>query len=223
MKTSRRVAWLMLFLGSCLLLGILFRAFLLENLVTPVAVMLLLLWRVVLSVHQAIYWGLVVLVACCLIGYRLFQSLDMSEASAPPATDSILKSISYWRTWIMATNAQGQASGALKRELGQMLVTLYAMKQPEATPFSLFEALRLRQISLPANIYVLMFPEEAQKAQRPWKRRLMRLVEWPRQWIRQWTGREKAEYFQAIEETLTFMEALMEMKHGDNDFTPPNH
>jgi hypothetical protein len=34
----------------------------------------------------------------------------------------------------------------------------------------------------------------------------------PRKWIRQWTGREKTEHYQMIDEVLSFMEASLEIK-----------
>jgi hypothetical protein len=67
---------------------------------------------------------------------------------------------------------------------------------------------------LPARIYAFLFPEETQVAKRSWKLRLQQLAESPRRWLRRWTGRDRAQYYQAIEETLTFMEALMEVRHG---------
>jgi hypothetical protein len=223
MKTRRRLAWLLLSLGVGLFLAVQFRAAVLVNFVIPVGELLLLLWRLVQSVHQALYWGLLILAAGGLALYRFTQSIESVEAAQSLTSESILKTISNWRTWILVTGPEGRASITLRRELAQMLVMLYAIKTPEATPYNIYEALKLHQIPLPARIYAFLLADEASAADRSWRRRLQRLADKPRKWIRQWTGREQAEYYQAIEETLTFLETQMEIKHGDDYFNPSDH
>jgi hypothetical protein len=40
----------------------------------------------------------------------------------------------------------------------------------------------------------------------------------PRKQIRRWTGREKAEYYQLLDQVLKFMESVMENEHADKRF-----
>ena len=217
MKTSRRIAWLLIILGSGLFLGVVFRAFIFANLVVPIALVFWLLWRVVLSVHQALYWGLLLVGAGGLAAYRLAQiTAAIEDTSLLPAPDTILRSIGYWRTSLLANNNEGEPSMTLRRELGRLVVSIYTSKHPEARGFDQFEALRLRQVALPDSVYTFLFEEDSPAARRTWKRRLQRLAQTPARWMRRWTGRDKAEYYQSIEEMLTFMEALVETKHADD-------
>ena len=223
MKAPRRIAWLLVILGFGLLLGIVFRDWVLANFVRPMAVVLLVAWRLVLSIHQAVYWGLVLLAAAAVACYRLFQALVKVEEVAPQSSVTILKSIGYWQAALVATDVDSWAALALKRDLARILVAIIATQQPDAKPYDLHEALRLGRIPVPAAIHAFLFPDQAAKAERPWRRRLRRLAEAPRTLLRQWTGRDKAEYYQILEETLEYMETLMEMRHGDTSFDSTNH
>jgi hypothetical protein len=223
MKPSKRAAWLLLFLGVGLSAGILFRGFILENMVTPMALLLWIFWREVQSVHQATYWGALILLAVGLAVYRLVKSVRISEAATPPTPRNILREIGYWRLAIQLSGDQDPAILSVKGNLVRMLAAMYAAEQPEATPQSIEDALRLRQKPLPDPLYAFLFPDGARGTKRPWRQRLKSLAAAPKKWIRRWTGREQAEYYHAINETLTFMEALMEIKHGDDDFDPSNH
>jgi hypothetical protein len=212
------VAWLVLIAGVILVLGVVFRAFVLANFILPVALVLLIAWRVVISVHQAIYWGGVILALTALIGYHLIQTFLVAEAAPPLPPESMLKSLSYWRAGIQASSDLERSASTLKRELAQMLVAIQSAKAPEAKPFSLYEALERGEIALPDRIYAFLFPGQAQPADRTWQGRLQHWAQAPSRWARHWTGRDQAEYYQAIEETITYMETLMEIKHGDDYF-----
>ncbi len=223
MKTSRRIAWLLVIVGVGLFLAVPFRAFIYTNFVMPIALLLWLLWRFLLSVHQALYWGLLILAAGCLAMYRLAQIVVASEeVLLPPAVDTMSQSIGYWQTSIGTTGTDGAAPFALNRSLVRLLVNIYASKNPDAKPFDLFEALRLRQIPLPPRVYGFLYPDEVAKTKPSWKSRLDHLVATPGRWIRRASGRDRAEYFETLEDTLTLMEELMEIKHGD-DYNPPQH
>ncbi len=223
MKAPRRAAWLLVILGSALLLGIVFRDFVLTNFVMPMAVVLMLVWRLVQSVHQALYWGLVILAAGFVAVYRLVQWAVNAEESAPETSETILKSIGYWQVSLQITGADGWANLTLKRELARLLVAAYASRQPDVRLYDVHEALRSKRIPIPATIHTFLFSDETVRAERPWKQRLRRLLEAPRTWARRWTGRDKAEYYQSVEETLEYMETLMEMRHGDANFDAVNH
>ncbi len=223
MNKRRRIAWLLVAMGVGLFLAVLFRGFIFANFVLPIALLLWLLWRIVLSVHQAIYWGLLILAAGGLALYRLAKvAVAAEEVFLPQALDTMSMSIGYWQASIGSTNSDSVVPFTLKRSLVRLLVNIHASRNPDATAFELFEALRLRQTPLPARVYAFLFPEEAAEAKPSWKSRLEQLVEKPGRWIRRWTGRDRAEYYQALEETLALMEGLMEIRHGD-DINSPQH
>ncbi len=223
MRTPRRIAWLLVVVGVGLFLAVLFRGFLFTNFVRPIALLLWLLWRFLLSVHQALYWGLLILAAVCLAVYRLAQVVAAAEeVLLTPAVDTMSQSINYWQTSIGSTSSDGVSPFTLKRGLVRLLVNIHAARNPDAKAFELFEALRLRQTPLPARVYAFLFPDEVAKTKASWKGRLEQLMERPGRWIRRVTGREQAEYYQTLEETLTLMEELMETRHGDHS-NPPQH
>ena len=223
MRLSRRVAWLLLLSGMSLFLGLLFRTFIVTNVVVPIAITLLIFWRLLLSIHQAIYWGLLVGLAVGLAFYRLIQMGWLQEEQPAPAPDSILEAVDYWRFSLQLANDEGPTTTSLKRELRHKLVSMYAVQQPEAAPYTIHEALQSRQLPLPDTIHSFLFSDETQEAKLSWKQQLQRLAAKPNEWLLRWTGHDKAEYYQAVEEILTFMEASMEIKHGDDYFASPNH
>ncbi len=222
MQAPRRVAWLVLLLGLGLFLGVLFRDFLLANFILPIALLAMLLWRVVQSVHQAFYWGVMLAIAAGVATFRLAQTIMPTEETVPPDRPAILKSVSYWQTALLITGVEGWAAAMLRRDLGRILVAIYASQQPEAWPAELHEALKQHRLPLPPAVHTFLFPSEASKTEPAWRRRLRRLAETPSRWFRQSTGRDRAEYFQGLEETVAFMETLMEIEHGADDFTS-NH
>jgi hypothetical protein len=223
MNLSRRAAWLLLLLGVGLFLGFLFRAFIVTNVVVHIAMLLLLFWRLLLSIHQAVYWGLVIGSALGLAFYRLVQVERHKEEQSVPVSGSALKVVNYWRLSLQLASDGGRSATSLKHELSHKLVTMYAMKQPEADPFTIHEALRLRQLPLPDTVHTFLFSNEVQETKLSWRQRLRQLADKPGKWFRHWTGRDKAEYYQAVEETITFMEAFMEIEHGDEYFASPDN
>jgi len=221
MKFSRRAAWLLLFLGAGLFLSLLFWSFIVTNVVMPIATMLLLLWRLLLSIHQAFYWVLVIGLAVILILYRLVQVADREEDLSAPSSPSPLKVLNHWRYLLQMDTNEGSIVLSLRGEMRHMLVSMHALKQSDATPFAVQAALQSRELPLPNPIHNFLFSDEAEETTLPLQR-LRRLANRLVKWLRHWTGRDKAEYYQAVEETLTFMETFMEIQH-DDDFTPSAH
>ncbi len=223
LKLSRRSAWMLLLLGLGLFLGFLFRAFIIANVVVPIAMVVLMFWRLLLSVHQAIYWGAVIALAVGLAFYRLFQVVGYEDEPPAPAPNSVLKDINYWRLSLQLASDGGPASTGLKSGLRSMLIAVYAGKQPEATYLTIHDALRSHQVPLPDTLHHFLFSDEQQGRKPSWRERLRNLAAKPGKWIRHLTGRDRAEYYKIMEDTLTFMETLMEIKHGNDYFDPPKH
>ena len=123
-----------------------------------------LLWRVVLSVNQAVYWGVVIVALAAVAAYRLAQAGAVAEVIAPPAPESMLKNLAHWRTWLQVTSAESQVSDMLRRQLAQMLAAMYAAKAPHAAAqFIYYDGLQQGRIPLPAHVYAFLFPDEARQ------------------------------------------------------------
>jgi hypothetical protein len=223
MRFSSRLSLLILLLGFFFFLGILFRSYLLDYFVTPVAVVLLVFWRIVLSVHQAIYWGILIFSASFYALLRLSQRPVALEQTSPPLSNATLDNINYWRTSILLTLDEIEKPNVLRRNLGTLLAEIVASKQPGTTQFEIYDALKLHQIPLPEPIYAFVFPVEPSPSRRSFKQVLQSIQQTPSKWVRRWTGRDVAEYYQSIQDVLAFMESSLEIKHDDGPFDAPNH
>ncbi len=218
MKTSRRAALVILLLGFLFLLALTFPAFIQDNLVTPIALVLWLFWRILQSIDQAMYWILAILLA---LGYFLFRLIRWSqgpivfEQFSSPDENAMLERIGYWRSSIHLSGLDTVKPHTLERELGMMLAALYASKQPESVQFEIYDDLKRRAIPLPEPIYAFLFPVEATGSKHSIQQILRHLRDWPRKQVRRWTGREKAAYYQSLEQVITFLESELENQHDD--------
>jgi hypothetical protein len=223
MKIPRRAALISLLLALCLFLGFLFRAFILAHFVTPVALVFWLLWRVIQSVDQKIYWSLLAFPPLMYALRRLTAKRFRQEPPEPPAANVALENVNYWRASILLARDEIEKPNFLKQNLGKMLATAYASRRPGAPNWEIYDALKLRQMPLPEHIHAFLFSAELTGAQRSFKQRLQGIWLAPQKWIRRQTGRDVAEYYQAIEEILTLMELAMETRHADESFDSHNH
>jgi hypothetical protein len=208
-------------LGPFLLISFSFPDFVQDNFVRPIALVLLLGWRILLSIDQRIYWFalvLAVMLYALIRLYRLFQAPDTFEQTQSPDSNSTLEQISHWQTSIRLTDFNLDQSDSLKRNLINMLAAIYASKQFRAVPYEVYGALEQRQIPLPESVYTFLFPAKPSGAQLSIKWLLHNLRNMPRKQIRRWTGREKAEYYQMLEQVLKFMEAVMENEDDTQRF-----
>jgi hypothetical protein len=223
-KMSRRTSLFLILLALCLLIGILFRDFVRDNFVTPIAVMLLVFWRIALSVDQKYYWGALILAAGLYALYCLqAQRPAVVDQTRPPDANTSLENVNHWRTWILLTSDELRMSNILKRDLGRLLVAMYALKQPGTSSFEIHKALYLRQIPLPEHIYAFLFPAVPSDSRRSLSQILQTVWQTPGEWVRRWTGRDVAEYYESIEDVLTILESALEIKHDEENLDNRNH
>jgi hypothetical protein len=124
MILSRRSALLFLCLGSALLLGFFLRSFLLDNLIRPLALVLLLLKRAVQSVDQQMYWYVLIASAVLYLFVRFARTL--TEPPPEPSVESnvTLDSINQWRVLIPLADEAAERPNILKQNLGRILTTI---------------------------------------------------------------------------------------------------
>ncbi len=223
MKITRRISLIIILLVLSLLLGILFHTFILDNIIKPVALVLWVFRRILLSVDQKLYWGLLIFSAIVVVFFRLIQ-LSFDEAPPlPPGSNATLRKIYAWRTSIWLNGNEIEKFNILKQDLGWMLASLYASQQPGKAQWEIYDALKQQQIPLPINIYAFLFPGEPSGDKRSFRQILQIIRRAPEQWARRRTGRDLAEYYQSIESIITFMESLKETKHDDRHFDASIH
>jgi hypothetical protein len=223
MKITRRISLMIILLGLSLLLGILFHSFVLDNIIKPVALVLWVFRRILLSVDQKLYWGLLIFSAMAVVFFRLTRSFSTEEPPSPPGSNATLMEIDSWRTSIYLTGEENEKFNILKQELGWMLVSLYALHQPEKAQWEIYEAIKQQQIPLPTHIYDFLFPGEPSGGKQSFRQILQIIRRTPEKWARRWTGRDKAEYYQSIESMITFMESFKDTKHEDRHFDTSLH
>lgn len=223
MKITRRTSLIIILLGFFLLLGILFHSFIMDNIIKPVALVLWVFRRILLSVNQIIYWGLLIISAVTAAFFRFKRSSPDEALPRPPDPNATLEEIDSWRTSIWLTGNEIEKFNALKQNLGWALASLYASNQPGKAKWEIYEAIKQKQISLPIPIYDFLFPREIPSGKRSFRQILRIIRQAPGKWVRRRTGRDQAEYYRSIEAVLTFMESLKETNHGDGHFDTTIH
>ncbi len=222
MKISRRVILIIaLILGLFLLVGFSFPSFVQDNFITPIALVLWLGWRILQSVDQQVYWIALIFSVMMYVLIRLYRSIlgsDTFEQTQSRDLNAALEQIRYWRTSIRVTDFNLDRSNILAHNLAKMLAALYASKQLHITQYEIYSALEQREMPLPEPVYTFLFPVQSSGAKRSIKQMLRSLRDIPRQRIRRWTGREKAEYYQSLDQVLKFMESVVENEHDDQRF-----
>jgi hypothetical protein len=223
MKISRRSSLIILLLLLIALLGIQLRAIILTTFILPIAAMFWLFWRLLITVDQPVYWGFLIFSAVVYAFIRLTKGPHVYNQTHQPDPNTALETMSYWRTSMLVTRDEIEGPNILKSNLGKMLASLYAVQQPETPPYAIYSALKQHQIHLPKRAYDFLFPQEASGSWRSFQKILHFVLQAPKKWIRKKTGRDVAEYFQAIDEVVNLMESLMEIKEDDNHSNANNH
>jgi hypothetical protein len=215
MTLSRRAALLLLLLGLALLLGFFFRTFLLENLIRPVALVVLLFQRVVQSVDQHVYWYILIASAVIYLFIRFALTLTAPPPETPVESNVTLDSINQWRVLIPLADEAADRPNILKQNLGRILTTIYSSREPDTVQWEVDEALRVRRIALPESIHAFLFPAALVEESSPFRRILRAIRRAPQTLVRRWTGRDADEYYRSVEEVIRYMEFSMEKKHDE--------
>jgi len=214
LKISRRVVISILVTAIVLFAGMLLWPFILNNIIQPIALVAWILLRVLfLSVDQKYFWTAVILVVVIFLFRILPHEQAESQLDSFPVGNATITNIGYWRILFIYHDQNVRNEKTLKLELAHLLTSLYASKQRAATKFDIYEALRKGEIPIPPHLHSFLFSEGSQESGRWVKRFFQSVQKTPRKWIRQWTGQEKAEHHQIIDETLSFMEATLEIKN----------
>ena len=225
MNISSRRLVISLLIGAILLfVGLLFWPFIRINIVEPTALALWLLLRIlVLSIDQKYFWYAAIILAVIFL-FRLLRQEPASIQEEPhPDTNATIQNIGYWRVLFTYNDQDVRDEKILKGKLIGLLTSLYASKQSTSSDYRVYDALQQGRIPLPENIRTFLFPSEPQESGGPIERLLQSIQRTSRKWIRQWTGREKSEYYRMIDEVLDLVETSLEIKNDDRTVTHNEH
>ena len=216
MKNPRRVLLIVLLAVLLLALAFIFRLFLLENVVRPVALVLWLFWQVLLSFDQRVVWN-VLIFAALMVGLVRLAQQGLLEGKPVPAPDAhlTLANIEYWRTFILLTTDEQTQVNILKQSLLEILIAMYTSREPETPHWQVIEALKQRQVALPDAVYAFLFPPRPRAGRPSFRQALETLLRLPARWSGRRSARSAAEYYRSIEQVLTFMESSLEIIHAD--------
>jgi hypothetical protein len=220
MNLSKRVVISLLIAAIVLFLGLLFWPFILNNIIRPTGLVLWLLLRIlVLSIHQKYIWYVAIFVSFILLFRFLPQEQSDVQPSASREPNTVIMNIGYWRN-LFVYNAQNTGEEEnLKRELTYLLTSLHASNQSVSNNFGIRDALQKGKIPLPGNIHTFLFSQELPAS----GGFLRRFFQSTRKTPRQWTGQEKAEHFQMIDEVLNLMETSLEITNDDRNRSQTKH
>jgi hypothetical protein len=224
MNSPKRVVISLLITTIVLFAALLFWPFLLDNILKPTALAVWLLLRIlVLSIDQKYFWYASAFVAVVILFRFLLQEHTATQSDTYTETNVTIRNIRYWRIMFTYNDRNIRDEKTLKRELLELLTSLYVSKQSMSNHFAIHAALKQSEIPLPRHIQAFLFSEEPSGSDGSIKKLLQSVRKTPLTWVRRWTGQEKTEHYQMIDELLSFMEASLETNNDDRAFEQNQH
>lgn len=220
MARDRRLPVRILLCGTAAAIGILAWPWLRANLVAPLALVAWLFLRVlVLSIHQAVYWTVLVCAVPVLLWIMLRRRAVSASAPLPAARTARAHPVDTWR-WLVEQTARGVPTLPSVGWNGfvQLTVSQQALERRLAPDYLLHDALRARRVPLPPAVHAFLFPAPPARP----GGRAARLGRWlaaaPRRALHRLSGRDRAERLRAMSRLLSFLEDSLEMtRHDDPD------
>jgi len=145
-------------MGLFLALGLVFRSFVMENLVRPIALVVWAAWRILASVDQQFYWGLVILM-CLLLGWRMIPA-DAPETQEEPKAREPQTRIGYeaWLSMLTSIEKGSPALETLRHRLKRLLVSV-VIQTERMTADEAEEMIRAECLPLSRKALAFVFPE----------------------------------------------------------------
>jgi hypothetical protein len=216
METRKKIGLAVLFTLILLLLGILFAPFVLLNILQPITLSVWLFLRMfVLSIGQNYYWGILIFLEVFFVFRRISKQPAVMEIEKPIDPNDTIRSVDEWRSSIRFSTSSSYERSTIKRNLTNMLVSLYTAKPPSGTFFDLSGPLTDGQMPLPEPVKSFFFAKEPELPKSFLLKKSEQARRFARDQIRHWTGQDTWEYYQSIDEVLKFMETSLEMEKDD--------
>ena len=117
MSNPKRFFLAFLIIGVLILSAVLLQALLYENLVLPVSFLMVVVYRVLLSIDQNIYWILFTFSGMLYIFYRWMQQPAINKYEEQARINIFLQRFNYWQTSIHLTHDEIDQPNLLRRDL----------------------------------------------------------------------------------------------------------
>lgn len=196
----RPVVVLSLFVG----LAIYFHSFLITNIFEPIAVLFWAVWRIIASVHQNTYWTILVLL-CFILLIRVLPFRRNSSDPAYHPEHSSPNRVEEWLRLMKNAVSGNDETEYLRDSLKRLLISVHQAEQIHSLRVD--ETMMRESASLPVVVRGFLF---STKAKQSFRLRLLLLLP-------KWLRSSASKVFQInsipIEETLTWMESMMEINN----------
>ncbi len=201
MKKSTRIILYMISAGLLIMIIIIFRDFLFERIIKPIADRLDILYRyAVLSLDQYIVWSIMIISASLILFFLLILKREnLPQGPVEPVIENFYsRRFKMWESYL--NNSSPYSKSRLKKELTKILACKYAIQKRLDVDYVLIDAFKNREIPLPEHIQSFLFMEE--------KKSSFGI----KNLIYSWSGRKAGDYNKSLQECILFLEKFMELK-----------
>lgn len=188
-----------------------FRSFIFMYIVRPVALLFWALWRVVSSVHQNVYW-VVLIVLCLILIMRIIPpGKETSSRSIYNDRDKSLARVEYWQT-LMKEAIPGNDKNRLLRENLRNLLNSVTSENGQIARNDLEKIITSGEAPISPAAQQYIFPPGKRDSKFSIKQKITILFLTPK-WLRKWTGKFIHQDYSSIDETLRWMESELEIDY----------
>ncbi len=188
-----------------------FRSVFVPYLVEPIAALLWAAWRLILSVDQNTYWGLLILV-CVIVTVRVFATGTSGSPSAESSRRHEPRAlVERWQSALADKTFGQEHETELRSSLSNLLASMLGQTE-EASAANLRATLASKRITLPPAAQRYLFADAVEEKLTGGARllRLWQLLPAP---IRGWIGNRVSPDRNQIRELIQWMEFYMELSH----------
>ena len=218
MKTMKNNVIGALLVVMLFLLVIIFRDFLLTSAIQPLALLLWAVYRILASVHQRVYWIILILISLILIIRNLPPDTNIYSKYEVAQNGSSIKGFTHWNALLRQSLGLAGDQKILRTELTQILLS--AISQSEHQDFGVLQDKFFdHELEIPENIYAFLLNGKngQEKLLNKIKKRFyITLPVRLKKKIRPDSGPAQ----QSIDQTFTWIEKILEM---NNENSSNNH
>ena len=203
MNKISRFALFIFILGIILFFGLVFSAWVVPNIVQPVAETIWLFLRVfILSTDQVVYWNLLSIAVVIWVIYRFTRRKSPVLPEEGTVRNEAISKLKNWQEALVCSKHDRNARNIARDKLLWLLISHYAAIQQNPNQLEIRQDLEQRRLSLPNSVYNFLFLSEFQRPIKPSLRALYHAVH---RWYCRISGQEEAVFDRMIDELIDFM------------------